>query len=328
MMCFVENPVSLEISPLKATARTASWQSDRAGRDDSAPNYIDIGQRLKAWRVASRLTADDVADRLDLSRAAVYRLERGEIVKVEVLKRVADLLNVSLALLMGIEVEYYPNAEDFFERMRQLEEQTEQILAHFEPVSFLLTSDDYPAHLRRMLIEANPPDGRATADARAVRQIDAVLDVLQQRKVQFTRRRPNIVSVIGASEIERFVHLGLVGRLNLPASTQKARIEAAKREVLHMASLIESEPMGIQIGVVDDTLPPFAFQIFRLADREYVAVSASRLGELPNIRTGVGTVTASSDAVALYKKMMTDLWERSLKGRDSAKLLRKLVGRA
>lgn len=306
-------------------AHMTAINPDAAVERASAPDYVSIGQKLKVWRLAASLTADDVGERLGLSRAAVYRLERGAIVKVDVLRRVADLLNVSLPLLMGVEVEYYPNAADFFERMLQLEEHTEQILAHFEPVSFLLTSEEYPVHLKRMLQEAVPSEMRP--DPQATKQIDDVLDVLQRRKAQFQRRRPNIVSIIGSSEIERFVHFGLVGRLNLPQSVQQTRVELAKREVQHLADLIEREPMGIQIGVVDDTLPPFAFQLFRQAHRDYVAVAAARLGELPNIRTGVGTVTASNEAVALYKKMMNELWERSHKGRDSAKLLRKLVQR-
>jgi transcriptional regulator with XRE-family HTH domain len=292
-----------------------------------AVSYVDVGRRLKAWRLAASLKADDVADRLGLSRAAVYRLERGEVVKLEVLEKVAALLNVSLALLMGVEVEYYPRAHEFFERMRELEEHSDQILAHFEPVSFLLTSEEYPEFLRAMLLEAVPIEIRSADEAAIARDIDDVLAVLRRRKAQFVRKRANIVSIVGSRDIERFLHVGLVGRLSLPTTIHSSRIEAAKREMLHLAHLIESEPMGVQIGVVDDTLPPFAFQIFRRRDREYVAVSAFRLGELPNIRSGVATVTAAHEPVALYTKMMTDLWERSRKGRDGAALVRQLVHR-
>ncbi len=289
--------------------------------------YEDVGRRLKAWRLAAAVKADAVADRLGLSRAALYRLEKGEIVKVDVLERIAALLDVSTASLMGVEVEHYPGASAFFERMRQLEEHTDQIFAHFEPVSFLLTSDEYPKYLRTMLLESVPAEIRSDLGSRVMEEIDAVMEILWQRKTQFAGRHVHIVSIVGARDIERFLHVGLVGRLSLPRAVHATRIEAAKREVLHMAELIESEPLGVQIGVVDDTLPSFSFQIFRQRDREYVAVSPFRIGELPNIRTGVATVTASPDAVALYKKMVTDLWERALKGREGARLLRRLVQR-
>jgi hypothetical protein len=92
-----------------------------------------------------------------------------------------------------------------------------------------------------------------------------------------------------------------------------------------MAELVESEPIGVQIGVLDDVLPTSTFQIFRQPDRDYVAVSAFRIGELPNIRTGVATVTCSSEKIALYLNMMREWWRRSSKGREGAQVLRRLV---
>jgi len=86
-----------------------------------------------------------------MSRAAIYRLEKGEVVKIETIQRIADLLNVSVASLLGVSVEYYDNAVAYFERMRQLEEEAEQILAHFAPFSYLLSSDEY-AHAVELAI--------------------------------------------------------------------------------------------------------------------------------------------------------------------------------
>jgi transcriptional regulator with XRE-family HTH domain len=51
--------------------------------------------------------AEEIAERLGVSRAVVYRMEKGEIVKIETLERMAKLLNTSLASLLGVEVEYY-----------------------------------------------------------------------------------------------------------------------------------------------------------------------------------------------------------------------------
>src|SRR5690606_844821 len=101
---------------------------------------------------------EDVAERLEVSRAVVYRMEKGEIVKIERLERLAHLLDTSLASLLGVEVEYYSNALGLFERMRQLEQKSDRIFAHFEPVSLLLTSDQYLEHMRSMLLEASSSD--------------------------------------------------------------------------------------------------------------------------------------------------------------------------
>jgi transcriptional regulator with XRE-family HTH domain len=106
----------------------------------SSIDYMALGNRLRAYRVGASLLAEDVAEKLGISRAVVYRLEKGEIVKIETLERLAALLDTSMASLLGVEVEYYPTALGLFERMRQLEESADRILAHFEPISLLLTT--------------------------------------------------------------------------------------------------------------------------------------------------------------------------------------------
>ena len=45
--------------------------------------YDEIGNRLKAFRIASGLSADEIARRIGISRTALYRFERGELAKIE-----------------------------------------------------------------------------------------------------------------------------------------------------------------------------------------------------------------------------------------------------
>ncbi|MCZ7658161.1 MAG: helix-turn-helix domain-containing protein [Xanthobacteraceae bacterium] len=47
------------------------------------------------------LSADDIAERIGVSRAAVYRLEKGELVKIETIEKLAELLDVSLPFADG-----------------------------------------------------------------------------------------------------------------------------------------------------------------------------------------------------------------------------------
>ena len=63
--------------------------------NNSMIDYVAIGQRLRAYRIAASLKAEDVAEKLKISRAAVYRLEKGELIKVEILDRLASLLETS-----------------------------------------------------------------------------------------------------------------------------------------------------------------------------------------------------------------------------------------
>lgn len=287
-------------------------------------DFESLGQRLRAYRIGASLRAEQIAEQLGVSRAAVYRMEKGEIVKIETLERLAQMLNTSLASLLGVEVEYYATALGYFERMRQLEERSVRIMAHFEPVSYLLTSPDYHGHLATMLEEATPDDAKTDAWRQTQQQL---LAILEERKTHYRRTQPTVISLIGVHEIEQFLHLGLIGKIDLPPSTRMARSLAARREIEHLTALIERAPMGIQIGIVDDSMPTMTFQVFQQPERSYVAVSPYRLGELPNVRTGIATVTASPEAVWQYQRMIDALWDNAYKGLDAARLLRGMLSR-
>jgi transcriptional regulator with XRE-family HTH domain len=143
-------------------------------------NLDDIGRLLKAYRLERGHTADEMAARLGISRAAVYRIEGGEVIKIETLEKLAQELQTSLAGLQGVSLEYYPAVIDYFDRMRQLEENSEQVVAHFPPISYLLTTDDYPVHLKKTLIESLPSNGADNGEA--AREIDAVIAILDEGK--------------------------------------------------------------------------------------------------------------------------------------------------
>src|SRR3982750_4630415 len=108
-----------------------------------AIRFDDIGNRLKAFRLASGLSADEIARQLGISRTALYRFEKGELAKIDTLEKLAELLQVSLPTLLGVGIEYIPSAVSYFERMRQIEETAEHIVVLAGPISFLLASDSF-----------------------------------------------------------------------------------------------------------------------------------------------------------------------------------------
>jgi transcriptional regulator with XRE-family HTH domain len=296
----------------------------------SSIDFDELGHRLRAHRIGASLLAEDVAAKLGVSRAVVYRMEQGRIVKIETLEKLAQLLGTSMASLLGVEVEYYATALGFLERMRQIERDAERIVAHFDPVSLLLLSDDYLQHLRTMLMESPPPPTGEKAETDSTNyaaEVDGIVSILQERKTVFNARHPNMVSLIGLRGIERFLHTGLLGNLNLPVATRNQRIEAARREVERIAVLMENEPMHVQIALVDDAMPATSFQLLAGAHRTVLAVSPFRLGELPNIRNGIATITTSSEPVKLYKEMIDRLWKTAYKGKAGAAHLRKVLDR-
>lgn len=285
----------------------------------------EIGNRLKAYRLGSKVSSKEISERLGISRAAVYRIEAGEVVKIETLERLAGLLDTSIASLLGVGVEYYAKAISYFERMRQLEEQADQIVAHFEPLSYLLTTDNYTSSLRQMLTEGLPPGLEQNVDALA--EIEAVLTILAERKEAKQRRRFSIVDFVTVPEIERFLELGLIGRFDLPVEERARRRAAARAEVENLIKLMADEPMGIQIGLVADAMPNITFQLFRMPNKTMLAVSPFRLGEQPNIRLGVATVTGAAEPVGLYERLVETLWSRAMKGERAVAFLRKIVDR-
>lgn len=60
-----------------------------------------VGQRLAHYRAVHGMRPDDIAEQLGISRAAVYRYEKGEMVKLDTLERVAALLGMSFLQAMA-----------------------------------------------------------------------------------------------------------------------------------------------------------------------------------------------------------------------------------
>jgi transcriptional regulator with XRE-family HTH domain len=287
--------------------------------------FDDIGNRLKAFRLGSGLSADEIANRLGISRTALYRFEKGELAKIETLEKLAELLGVSVPTLLGVGVEYIASAVAYFERMRQIEETSEHIIVLAGPISYLLASDAFDHTLEEMLRE-NVPD-KLEGRKRALAQVDEIMGVLRQRKDGYRKRQPGIVNLIAASEMERFVRNGLIGRLDLPDKLLAERRAAARTEAEHFTALMADEPIGVQIGIVPDTLPHTGFQIFRQPDRHLLALSPFRLGEEPNVRFGVAMITSAPEALALHEKMAKELWQRALKGHAAVAFMRDQLAR-
>jgi len=287
--------------------------------------YEEIGQRLRAFRLGSGLSADEVAAKIGISRTAVYRFEKGDVVKIETLSSLAELLGVSLPTLLGVEIEYISSAVTYFERLRQLEEVVDRIVILAGPISFLLASDAFAESLADLLKESVADE---SDHDRVHRIIEQTITILRERRRNYAVRRPAIVNLISALDIERLLQSGFVGRPLIPEKEVKARQKRARAEVEHFAALLESEPIGVQIGLVTGTLPHTGFQIFRSGNSKTLSISPFRLGEQPNIRLGVAMVTSADEAVSLHEKVVEEMWRPAVKGKDAAAYLRNLIAAA
>jgi transcriptional regulator with XRE-family HTH domain len=289
-----------------------------------ASQWQEIGNRLRAHRLGRNLTASELADAIGISRAALYRLEKGELVKVETLERLADVLQVSLSSLLGFGVEYYDNAVGFFERMRQLEQNVVRILGNFTPVSFLLLSDEYVQHLRTMLLES-AADRAASERDFFVTHADRVLSILKERRKSVIKQQTPIMSVVTLKVLERFLRAGLVGRYDLAANTIAIRRQLARREIERLVEITRKPPNASRIGIVDDFAAEQTFQVFDKKDKPFVTLSPYRLGDHPNISAGIAMVTPAPDAVKMFKDVFERQWDRAAKGKQAAKALKSLL---
>ena len=285
--------------------------------------YDDIGNRLRAFRLASGLSADEIARRIGISRTALYRCEKGELTKIETLDRLSELLGVSIPTLLGVGIEFISSAVAYFERLRQIEEEAQHIVVLAGPISFLLASDGFDRVVEQILVESIPKD--VPERKRCLANVETILSILKQRKDSFRKRRPSVVNLISGLEIERLLRNGFIGRTLLPYAEQRKRLELARAEVMHFATLLEQQPIGVQIGVVSDALPQTGFQIFRTADRRLLTLSPFRLGENPNVRVGVAMITSAEEALMLHDRAISEMWSNAIKGQDAAVYLRDLV---
>ena len=262
------------------------------------------------------MTPGELASEIGISRAAIYRYEAGAAPKVDTLTLLADRLGVTLPNLLGIGVEYISSAISFFERMRQLEEDVDQIRVLFGPVSYLLTTNTFDDYLATVLEESIPENARHRDQS--IAEIDTLLSILKMRKATYRSREPSVLSLVSLVELEQFVRVGFIGSHNPVGVDMAQRKQVARLEAENIVKLLRQSPIGVQIGLVVDSMPGASFQLFKKGDHTSLALSPFRLGSFANIRLGVAMVSSGPEAVSLHTKMTNRLWETSLKGEMAA----------
>ena len=287
--------------------------------------FAEIGQQLRAYRLDSGLRAEEIAARLGVSRAALYRYEKGEVIKLDTVKRLAELLKVSPLSLLGIGVEYYSRAAGYFERIRQVEETADQVLQAYGSICFLTTTDGFDSVLAESLLAAADLAEADRASAKSA--AEQVLTLLSARKRAYQQRRPGIIAIISEAAVRTFLDTGLVGAAPLSAVLREKTQLAAAVEIGNIADMMDAEPMGLQFGLLLDGSSTSEFSIVRSGDRATLAVNAFRADGLPTSQTGVAMITGADEAVAAHQRVAEAVWRESLKGKTAAAKLREILGR-
>lgn len=286
-------------------------------------HFNDIGQQLRAYRMESGLKAEEIAARLGVSRAALYRYEKGEVIKLDTVKRLAELLKISPLTLLGIGIEYYSRPVGYLERLRQIEETSDQILQIFGPLCYLTTSDQYDATLALVFEEHAEATGQDRSLARAA--ADQVLGTLAARKRMFVARRPSVIGIFTTTSVERFITQGIGGSLKVSDNLRKKCRETARHEAERLIDLMESEPIGLQFGLMSGAEPNGPFALLRSRERASLSINPFPTDTPPDAQTGVAMITSAEDAVITHQRIAESAWRDAIKGRAAAAEVRKML---
>lgn len=285
--------------------------------------FTEIGQQLRAYRLESGLRAEEIAARLGVSRAALYRYEKGEVIKLDTIKRLAELLKISPLSLLGIGVEYYNRPIGYFERVRQIEETADQILQLFGPICYLTTSDAYESALAEVFDEAADQAG---AERVAMRSLaEQVLGILAARKRMYGMRRPGIIAMVSVAAAQRLLETGVAGGVIVSDRVRRICRDVAVAEIENIATIMETEPMGLQFGLLTGPEPSSAFKIQRARDRVSLAINPFRPDAHPSAQTGVAMITGADEAITAHQRVAEACWREAIKGPAGGARLRQLI---
>jgi transcriptional regulator with XRE-family HTH domain len=285
--------------------------------------FTEIGQQLRAYRLESGLRAEEIAARLGVSRAALYRYEKGEVIKLDTIKRLAELLKISPLSLLGIGVEYYNRPIGYFERVRQIEETADQVLQLSAPLCYLTTSDAYDNALAEAFEETADQAGGERMAMRSM--AEQVLGILAARKRMYAMRRPSIIAMVSLPAVQRLIDVGIVSGGHVSERVRRICRDVAIAEVDNIATLMETEPMGLQFGLLAGSLPSSSFKILRARDRVSLGINPFRTDTHPAVQTGVAMITGADEAIAAHQRVAEASWREAIKGPAGASRLRQLL---
>ncbi len=286
--------------------------------------FTEIGQQLRAYRLESGLRAEEIAARLGVSRAALYRYEKGEVIKLDTIKRLAELLKISPLSLLGIGVEYYNRPIGYFERIRQIEETADQILQLAGPLCYLTTSDAYDAALAEAFEEAADQAGsERDGDAQHGRAGDGHPGRAQADVCDAAAEHHRDDLAAGGAAPDRRRHRQR--HRTCPTGCAGFAAMSRCRRSRTSPTLMEAEPMGLQFGLLAGSPPSSSFKILRARDRVSLAINPFRTDTHPGAQTGVAMITGADEAIAAHQRVAEASWREAIKGPAGAARLRQMM---
>ncbi len=167
---------------------------------------------------------------------------------------------------------------------------------------------------------ADKPVARAAAEQ--------LLGVMIARKQMYQARKPSIIAILTTSAIQKFLAEGIAPAARVSDKLRAVAREVALREVELIANLIESEPIGLQLGLMAHGEPNGPFALLRSRERATLAINPFAADSPPNVQSGVAMITGAEDAVAAHQRVSELAWREAVKGAAAAERIRALAAAA
>ena len=175
-------------------------------------------------------------------------------------------------------------------------------------------------------MEAVTASNSSGIDRAALRTtVDQVLALLAARKRAYQARRPGIIAMVSVPAVRSFLEQGVLAGIDLPPAMRARNRAVASAEMERIAGLMETEPMGLQFGLVASAEPSSGFTILRGRDRATLAVNPFRADTGPASHTGVAMVTSAAEAIAAHQRVAEAMWRDAVRGRAAAAQVRELI---
>jgi hypothetical protein len=125
--------------------------------------------------------------------------------------------------------------------------------------------------------------------------------------------------------VQQLLEAGIAGGVAVSDRVRRICRDVAVSEVENMARLMETEPMGLQFGLLTTAEPSSAFKILRARDRVSLAINPFRPDTHPSAHTGVAMITGADEAIAAHQRVAEATWRDAVKGPAGAARLRQLI---
>ena len=125
--------------------------------------------------------------------------------------------------------------------------------------------------------------------------------------------------------MRRLLENGIASGVAISDRVKRICRDVAVSEVENIATLMETEPMGLQFGLLAGSPPSSSFKILRARDRVSLAINPFRTDTHPGAQTGVAMITGADEAIAAHQRVAEASWREAIKGPSGAARLRQLL---